>query len=120
LLRGRGPEPDEQVGLAGAGIPDEAERLARGDPGPAGEGVDVGGVDVGVCVEVEVLEPLLWREPRGLDPAGGAPPVAFVALTEQQLGQEPAIGQLFVLARLRNRRGPACSAVAYDTKRDTK
>ena len=80
MLGGGGAEADEQVGLAGAGVADEAERFAGGDPGAGGEGVDGGGVDVGVGVEVEVLEPLLAREPGGLNPSGGAAAIAVVLI----------------------------------------
>jgi hypothetical protein len=41
------------VGLAGAGVADEAERLALLDPFAAGEGVEGGRVDVRIRVEVE-------------------------------------------------------------------
>ncbi|MBP2371658.1 hypothetical protein JOF36_007431 [Pseudonocardia parietis] len=44
LLRRGGPEPDEQVGLAGTGVADQAARLAGLDPRAAGERVDRGGV----------------------------------------------------------------------------
>jgi hypothetical protein len=53
------------VGLAGAGVADQAERLALADPVAAGEGVDQGGVDGGVGVEVEVGQPFLAGEPGG-------------------------------------------------------
>lgn len=54
--RGFGAEGDRQVGLAGAGVADQAERQALLDPFALGEGVDHGRVDVGVGVEVELSE----------------------------------------------------------------
>jgi hypothetical protein len=50
-LGGRGSQADEQVGLAGARVTDQAQRLPGADPGGAGQGVDGGGVDVRVGVE---------------------------------------------------------------------
>jgi hypothetical protein len=55
------------VRFAGAGIADEAEGLAFPDPVAGGEGVDGGGVDVRVGVEVEIPEPLIPREAGGFD-----------------------------------------------------
>jgi hypothetical protein len=37
------------VGLAGAGVADQAERLALADPVAGGQGVDEGGADGGVA-----------------------------------------------------------------------
>jgi len=91
--RGR-PEADEQVALAGAAVADQAERLALGDPGAGGELGDDGGLGVRVGVVVEVGQPLLPREAGGADSAGGAASVAVVALGHEQLGEEPAVGQL--------------------------
>jgi len=45
LLGCRGPEPDEEVALAGAGVTDEAKRLPLPDPVAGGESVDGGGVE---------------------------------------------------------------------------
>ena len=55
-VRGGGAQGDEQMAFAGAGVADQAERLAGADPGAGGEGVDGGGVDGGVRGEVEVGE----------------------------------------------------------------
>jgi hypothetical protein len=90
---------NEQVGLAGARVTDQAQRLPGADPGGAGQGVDGGGVDVRVGVEVEVVEPLLPREAGGFDSTGGAPAGPVVALGEQQLGEEATVGHLLLLRR---------------------
>ena len=74
---------------------------ALADPGAGGEGVDGGGVDVRVGVEVEVAEPFVAREAGGFDPAGGAAPVPVVAFGHQQLGEETPVGELFLLRRRR-------------------
>ena len=73
----------EQMGLAGAGVPDEAEWLALLDPFALGEGVDHGGVDVGVGVEVKGSQGLLAGELGGLDSALGPASGAVVAFGEQ-------------------------------------
>ena len=41
------------MGLAGAGVPDQAQRLALLDPLALGQGVDDRGIDAGVAFEVE-------------------------------------------------------------------
>jgi len=92
-----GAQADQQVALAGAAVADQAERLALDQPGAGGGLRDDGGLDVRVRGVVEVLQPFLPREAGGGYPAGGAAPVAVVALGHQQLGEEPAVGQLLAL-----------------------
>ena len=92
-----GAQRDEQVGLAGAGVADQAERLARADPVAGGEGVDDGGADAGVGAEVEVGEPFRAGEPGAADLPLGAAAVAVVAFGHEQLGEEPAVGELLTL-----------------------
>ena len=41
------------MGLAGVGVPDQAQRLALFDPLALGQGVDDRGIDAGVGLEVE-------------------------------------------------------------------
>ncbi len=77
--------------------PTEAERFAVTDPAAGGQGVDHRGADVRVGVEVEVVQPLLPREPGGLDAPFRAAPVAVVALGEEQLDEKAAVGQLLLL-----------------------
>ena len=55
---------------------------------------DGAGLMAGLAVEVEVVEPLGAGEAGVVDPADGAAVVAVVALGHQQLGEEPAVGQL--------------------------
>ena len=50
---GLGAQGDQEVGLPGSGVADKAEREPFPDPVAGGEGVDDGGVDAGVGVEVE-------------------------------------------------------------------
>jgi hypothetical protein len=95
-LRGRGAEADEQVRLTGAGVADQAQRVAGSDPGAGGEGVDGGRVDRRVGVEIEVGEHFS-RGTGGLHSSDGAAAFPVVALGEQQLGEEPAVGQLLLL-----------------------
>ena len=91
---GLGAQGDEQVGLAGAGVADQAERQSFPDPVAGGEGVDDGGVDVRVGVEVEGAQRFLAGEPGGPDLPLGAAAVAVVALGHEQLGEEAAVGHL--------------------------
>jgi hypothetical protein len=51
--RSLGAERDQEMGLAGAGVPDQAQRLALLDPLALGQGVDDRGIDAGVGLEVE-------------------------------------------------------------------
>ena len=45
--RSLGAERDQEMGLAGAGVPDPAQRLALLDPLALGQGVDDRGIDAG-------------------------------------------------------------------------
>ena len=51
--RSLGAERDQEMGLAGAGVPDQAQRLALLGPLALGQGVDDRGIDAGVGLEVE-------------------------------------------------------------------
>ena len=72
----------------------KAEREAFPDPVAGGEGVDDGGVDGRVRIEVEGAQRLLAGEPGGLDLALGAAAGAVVALGHEHLGEETAVGHL--------------------------
>ena len=91
---GLGAQGDEQVGFAGSAVADQAEREAFLHPVAGGEGVDDGGVDVRVGVEVEAAQGFLPGEPGSLDPPFGAAAGAVVAFGHQQLGEEGAVGHL--------------------------
>ncbi|GDY70002.1 hypothetical protein SAV14893_093950 [Streptomyces avermitilis] len=80
------------MGLAGAGVTDEAERQALLDPFALGEGVDQGSVDVRVRVEVELAERLVAGKPGGLDPPLGAASGPVVALGQEEFGEEAEVG----------------------------
>jgi hypothetical protein len=82
------------VGFAGAGVSDKAEWEAFLDPVAGGQGVDDGGVDVRVGVEVERAQAFVAGERGGFDPAFGAAAGPVVTLGHEQLGEEPAVGQL--------------------------
>ena len=92
LLGGGGAERDEQVGLAGAGAPDQAQRVAAADPVACGELVDGGRVDVGVRGEVEVGEPFLAGEAGALDATQGGAAVAVVDDGADRGQPKPAAG----------------------------
>src|SRR5216683_7782816 len=94
VLGGGGAQPDQQVGLAGARVADQAAWLPGGDPRGAGEGVDQRGGHLRVGVEVEVLDPLGPREAGVAHQAGLAALLAVVALQGQQLGQEALVAGL--------------------------
>ena len=59
--------------------------------------VDGGRVDVRVRVEIEVGQPLVTGKAGCPDPADGAAPGPVVTFREQQLGEEPLVGELFLL-----------------------
>ena len=63
----------------------------------AGQGVDHGGADAGVGVEVEVGQPFRAGEPGAADLPLGAAAVAVVAFGHEQFGEEPAVGELLPL-----------------------
>ncbi len=80
LLGGGGAHTNEQVGLAGARVADQAERVASAYPIALGDGMYGGGVDVWVGVEIEVAQPFLtWKPGRCDSPQGGSavPVIAF-------------------------------------------
>ena len=81
--------------LTSLAITNQTQWLALLDPLAAGQGVDGGRVDRRVRVVIEVGELLLAGKPGCPDPAHGAAAVAVVALGQQQLGEESAVGQLF-------------------------
>ena len=108
FLRGGGAEPDQEMAFAGAGVADEAERVAAADPLSLREGVDRGGGEVGVGVVVDVVEELRSREACCGDAADGGATVPVVDFCEEELSEESDVGQLFLL-RGRDRVGEYCT-----------
>jgi hypothetical protein len=73
---------DEQVRLARARVTDQAERFSGADPAAAGEGVDRGGADGRVGIEVEVASiAVLNGSSRGFARNGVLRPGAGSALS---------------------------------------
>src|SRR5580700_7004152 len=94
VLSGGGAQRDEQVGLAGAAVADQAARLPGGDPGAFGQGGDERGGDVRVGGVVEVLDPLGAGEAGPADQPGLAAGLPVVAFQGQQFGQEALVAGL--------------------------
>src|SRR6516165_6937447 len=93
-LGGGGAQPDQQVGLAGPRIADQAARLPGRHPRAPGQGMDERGGHVGVGGVVEVLDPLGTGEGGRADQPGLAPGFPVVAFDRQQLDQEPLVADL--------------------------
>jgi hypothetical protein len=93
-LFGRGgAQCDEQVGLAGAGVAEQNQRLAGVDPGAAGQVGQGRRRQVGQPGGVEVGESFGARELGLVDPADPAAGVAFIAFGGEHLGQKCLVGQ---------------------------
>jgi hypothetical protein len=109
-----GPERDPEVGLAGAGRPEQHDVLAAVKEVELAEVQHRVAADRGLKGEVEVLERLARGEPRGLDPRLAAMTVAAVDLgLQQHLGEAlerpllgaGAVGELGQRPRRRRRLG---------------
>lgn len=87
---GRGARADQQVGFAGAGIPDQTQRAALGDPAAGRERVDDGRVDVGVGAVVEVAQGLLTGKRAGPDAAFGPATAAVLHSAISSSARDPA------------------------------
>ena len=90
----RMPERDRQVGLAGAGRAEQDDVLLAGEEVELAEVQDRVAAERGLEGEVELLERLARREPRGLDPGLAAVAVAAVDLGLQQRRGELLIAPL--------------------------
>ncbi|BBY64909.1 hypothetical protein MHEL_31520 [Mycolicibacterium helvum] len=66
-----GAQCDEQTGLAGSRVTDQAQELAFGDSVAGGQLVNGRGVNVGVGVEIEFAQPFLAWEACGFDSVQG-------------------------------------------------
>ena len=67
------------------------------NPVAGGQGAEHGGADAGVGVVVEVGQPFRAGEPGAADLPLGAAAVAVLAFGHEQLGEEPAVGELLPL-----------------------
>jgi hypothetical protein len=95
LLAGGQTERDEQMGLAGAGIPKQHNGFAGIHVGAGGQRDELCAADSGDGVDVELGQPLdPWELRRG-DAAGAAAFGAFVDLGGQHLSQEDGVGLAF-------------------------
>ena len=88
---GADPQRDREVGLAGAGRAEQDDVLFAGEEVELAEVQDGVARDRGLEGEVELLERLARREPRGLD-AG----LAAVAVAAVGLGLEQRRGELLI------------------------
>ena len=94
MFAGGEAEPDEEVGLAGAGVAEQNDRIAGADVAASGEGGDHSRFDGGGGVKVEVSEPFDAWELGVVDAAGSAAFGAGVDFGFEDLGEEPEVGQL--------------------------
>jgi len=92
LLAGGQAESDQQMGLAGAGLAEQHHRLAGVEVGARGQRGELGGLDAGQGVEVELAEPLESWEAGFGDPSGAAAFAAVVDLGGEDLGEEHQVG----------------------------
>lgn len=79
--------------LARARVPDQTHWITFGDPFAGGEIVDDRRFDIGIDAVVELPQRLLAGEVSRPDASLGPAPVPVLALGQQQLGEEPGIGQ---------------------------
>jgi hypothetical protein len=93
LFAGGEPEGDEQVGLAGAGVAEQHDRLAGVEVGAGGEGGQSGRGDGGHGVDVEVGEAFDAGELRLGDASGAAALGPVVDFGGEYLGQEAQVGR---------------------------
>ena len=95
MFAGGQSEPDEQVGLAGAGVAEQHDRFAGVDPGAGGEVAEGGRGDAGHGVEVEVGQPFDAGELGFGDAAGAAAVGAVVDFGGEDFGEEREVGLPF-------------------------
>jgi hypothetical protein len=95
LLAGGQAEPDEQVGLAGAAVAEQHDRLAVVQVGAGGQAGEEGGGDGRDGVGAEVGQSLDAREAGFGDAAGAAPGGTVVELGGEDLGEVGQIGGVF-------------------------
>src|SRR5262249_12406469 len=95
LLAGGQAEPDQQVRLAGAAVPEQHDRLALVQVGARGQVRELAWGDGGDGVGAEGGEPLDAREAGVGDAAGSAPGGAVVELGGQDLSEVGQVGGVF-------------------------
>jgi hypothetical protein len=95
LFAGGQAEPDQQVGLARAAVPEQDDRLAFVQVGTCGQVCELAGGDGGDCAGVEVGEPLEAGEAGFGDAAGAAPGGAVVEFGGEDLGEVGQVGGAF-------------------------
>jgi hypothetical protein len=95
LFAGCQPEPDEQVGLAGAGVTKQHDRFAGVHVVPGGEVSQDRGCDRGDGVDVEVRQPFQPGELRVVDAPSAAPLGAVVDFGGQHFGEVAQMGVAF-------------------------
>ena len=99
---GRQPQPYERVGLAGAGVAEQHDRLAGVHVVPAGELSQDGGRDGGHGINVEVRQTFQSRELGAVDAPGPAPFGAVHAMTIGELTDRHLIEPLVSWIRSNN------------------
>ena len=100
MFAGRQPQPDEQMGLAGAGVTEQHDRFAGVHVVPGGEVAQGGGCDAGDGVDVELRQPFQPRELGVVDAPGAASFGAVVDLGGQDLGEVAQVGLAFPVGDL--------------------
>ena len=83
------------MGLAGAAVAEQHDRLAFVQVGACGQVCELAGGDGGDGVGVEVGQPLEAREPGFGDAPGAAPDGAVVELGGQDFGEVGQVGGAF-------------------------
>ena len=94
MFAGGDAEPDEQMGLAGAGVTDQHDGVAGVEVGAGGQRGDGRRVDRRGDVDVEVGEAFDAREAGFVDPSGAASFGAVVDLDGEGVGEESEVGGL--------------------------
>lgn len=94
------PQPDEQVGLSCAGVPEQDDRFAGVQVAPGGEVAQGGGCDARNGVDVELRQPFQPRKLGVIDASGAAPFGAVVDLGGQHFGEVAQMGMAFAVGDL--------------------
>src|SRR5262249_14852112 len=95
LLAGGQAQADQQVGLAGAGVAEQHDRLALVQVGAGGQAGEDGRGDGRVGVGAEVGQPFDAREAGFGDAAGAAAGGAVIQLGGEDFGEVGQVGGVF-------------------------